>query len=246
MYRRPGRQRALRAFYGQWVGPGDRVFDVGAHVGDRSLAFAALGANVIAVEPQPHLAEFLRRLSTRHSRITVLETAVGASVGRAGMFVSRATPTVSTLDGAWKAALARDNPGFAGVSWDQRVTVSVTTLDRLIAEFGEPVFCKIDVEGFEREVLAGLSRPLRALSLEFVDGALDKAIACLDELQRLGRYRFNAVAGEGRAFIWDEWLDADAVRAWLADGAGGHSSGDLYAVSLQGGPDLATETNPDD
>ena len=43
----------------------------------------------------------------------------------------------------------------------------MTTLDTLVAEYGEPAFCKIDVEGFEVEALKGLSRPLRALSFEY-------------------------------------------------------------------------------
>jgi len=61
LYRRPGRQRGLRRLYAPFIARGDLVFDVGAHVGDRSLAFAALGGRVIALEPQPMLAAWLRR-----------------------------------------------------------------------------------------------------------------------------------------------------------------------------------------
>ena len=45
--------------YGQFVRPGDLVFDVGAHVGDRIAAFRRLGARVVAVEPQPALVRTL-------------------------------------------------------------------------------------------------------------------------------------------------------------------------------------------
>ena len=55
------------------------------------------------------------------------------------------------------------------------------------------------------------------------------ATACLERLQELGSYRFNAIAGEGRNFLWPEWRDAVATRHWLASGADGISSGDLYA-----------------
>ena len=58
----PGRQRRLRALYGQFVRPGDLVFDIGAHLGNRTRAFAALGCRVVAVEPQPHVARMLRTL----------------------------------------------------------------------------------------------------------------------------------------------------------------------------------------
>src|SRR4030095_4746433 len=52
--------------YGQFVQPGDPVFDIGAHVGGRTAAFRRLGARVVAVEPQPALVRTLRLLYGRH------------------------------------------------------------------------------------------------------------------------------------------------------------------------------------
>ena len=45
--------------------------------------------------------------------------------------------------------------------------VPVTTLDALIERHGVPSFVKVDAEGFEEEVLQGLSRSIKALSFEF-------------------------------------------------------------------------------
>ena len=229
IYWRPGRQPGLRRLYAPFVGPGDLVFDVGAHLGDRTAAFHSLGARVVAMEPQPHLAQWLERLVGRRPGVVIRREALGPRTGIGELAVSRANPTVSTLAEGWRSRITGANPGFRTVRWEESVTVPVTTLDALIDEFGEPQFCKIDVEGFEAEVLAGLTRPVPALSVEFVAGSLDVAAQCIARLGGLGRYEFNEIRGEGREFLFPDWVDAtDAVR-WMEEGAGGASSGDLYA-----------------
>ena len=92
IYWRPGRQRRLRQFYQPLVCPGDLVFDIGAHLGDRTLAFATLGARVVALEPQPQLFSWLNHLVGRHAKVTVRTEAVGRAVGTAQLAISRRTP----------------------------------------------------------------------------------------------------------------------------------------------------------
>jgi FkbM family methyltransferase len=229
VYWRPGRQPALRRLYSEFVREGDLVFDVGAHLGDRSVAFAALGARVVALEPQPHVARWLRRIVAGNDRIVVRTEAVGAAPGTARIAMSARHPTVSTLSDDWRGSMVRGHAGFERVRWEGSAEVPVVTLDDLIASYGKPRFCKIDVEGYESEVLAGLSEPLPFLSLEFVASRLDLAGACVRRLTQLGPYSFNVVLGEGRRFHLAEWVGPDALVAWLASGAEGASSGDVYA-----------------
>lgn len=235
IYWRPGRQRGLRRLYGSFVREGDLVFDVGAHLGDRAYAFAALGARVVALEPQPHVARWLRHIVGRHERIILRPEAVGAKAGVARLAVSRRTPTVSTMSEQWRKGVGHGHPGFDRVRWEQSVEVPVITLDGLIEEHGPPAFCKIDVEGYEAEVLAGLSVPVPALSVEFVSGQLDTAADCVRRVEDLGSYRFNVVLGESRNFVFDAWLQPSDVLEWLAAGAEGASSGDIYARLEDGG-----------
>jgi len=234
VYWRPGRQRALRRLYAGLVREGSLVFDVGAHLGDRAAAFAALGARVIALEPQPQVAYWLRRLLGRNPRVEIRGEAVGARAGTASLAISARNPTVSSMSAAWRADVTRSHPGFQGVTWERSVEVSVVTLDQLIDEYGVPSFCKIDVEGYEAEVLAGLGRPLPALSFEFVAGGLATAVGCVRRLTELGTYEFNAVLGERRSFVHATWVDAGAILAWLEAGADGASSGDVYARLARG------------
>lgn len=229
VYWRPGRQRGLRRLYRPFVEPGDLVFDVGAHLGDRAVAFASLGARVVAVEPQPRIAAWLERIVGRNRRITVVGMAVGRSERTARLAISRRTPTVSTLSERWRRTLPLKNPGFGKVRWDETVEVPVTTLDALVEAHGLPRFLKLDVEGYEAEALAGLSRPVPALSVEFVQGSLEVAGACVRRLEELATYEFNAIRGEERAFLFDGWQTGDRVLDWLDSGAGDAPSGDLYA-----------------
>jgi hypothetical protein len=110
------------------------------------------------------------------------------------------------------------------------VTVPCLTLDGLIRDHGRPAFAKIDVEGFEDRVLAGLSTPLPALSFEFTTIARDVAERCLERLGELGRYCFDVALGETQALVFGRWLPAADMRAYLCGLPHEANSGDVYAT----------------
>ncbi len=226
-YGNPLRSRAHRSFYRQFIKPGDLCFDVGAHVGNHVRTMLKLGARVVAVEPQPRFQWLLRRLYGENPEVTLVDKALGAAPGEAQLYVSSRYPTVTTLSRDWIKSVGRA-ASFSEVSWDGRVTVEITTLDALIAQHGRPSYCKIDVEGFEPEVLKGLGAPLPSLSFEFIPAALDGAFACIERLLDLGDYEFNVSMGEQMRFELPQWSDADALSAWLDNLAIDDLSGDVY------------------
>ncbi len=219
---------ALDGIYREFVRPGDLVFDVGAHVGDRIGAFRRLGARVIALEPQPALAKTLRLIYGRDPMVTIHGDAVGRESGSVALNLNLKNPTVSTVSADFMAAAA-EAPGWKGQVWSKCVQVSLITLDALIAQHGTPAFIKIDVEGYEAEVLAGLSQPVSALSFELTLIQRNVAHACIARCHALGYAQFNASLGESQIFEHGAWIDAKALARWLDDLPLQANSGDIYA-----------------
>jgi FkbM family methyltransferase len=222
------RRAAMQVLYTRFVRPGDLVFDIGAHVGDRVAAFRRLGARVVAVEPQPALVTALRLIHGRDRDVVIEAAAVGRAAGTVALRLNLDNPTVSTASPEFIAA-ADGAPGWHGQRWTASADVPMTTFDVLIARHGVPAFAKIDVEGFEAEVLCGLSRPVPALSFEFTTIQREVARACLARCQALGFLRYNAALGESQTFAHADWVGADEIGRWLDTLPVEANSGDIYA-----------------
>jgi FkbM family methyltransferase len=223
------RAAAMDRLYGSFVRPGDLVFDVGAHIGDRVASFLRLGARVVAVEPQPSMVRALRLLYGRSKSVAIEALAVGREPGRARMLINVDNPTVSSVSPAFIEA-AHGAPGWETQRWSETADVAVTTLDALIAKHGVPAFIKLDVEGFEAEALSGLSQAVPALSFEFTTIQRDVGLACIERCSAMGYRRFNAALGESQTLI-GEWMDAQGIARWLIELPQAANSGDIYAVA---------------
>jgi FkbM family methyltransferase len=223
------RRAAMERLYRRFVQPGDLVFDIGAHVGDRIAVFRRCGARVVAVEPQPALVKTLKLIYGRDHAVAIEPVAVGRQAAMLDFRVNVDNPTVSTASDAFRQA-ANGAPGWEGQAWTRTIRVPATTLDALFTRYGMPAFIKIDVEGSEAEALAGLTHPSPALSFEFTTIQREVAAACIERCARLGYTRYNAMLGESHALVHDDWVSVEEIANWLRALPQSANSGDIYAL----------------
>lgn len=226
---RPSHQRGLRHLYATMIKPGDRVFDIGAHVGDRTACFKSLGAYVLAIEPQPVFAMFLRLTNALNQAVTIHSGVVSRATGTQTLHINSRNPTVSTLSTDFVQAANRDELNWQGQQWDRKITVQAFNLDGLIEQYGKPAFIKIDVEGAELDVLVGLSQPVPALSFEFTLIQRQLAHDCVERCLALGMTEFNVSLGESHKLSFDQWQNAKSLMNWIGQLPASANSGDIYA-----------------
>ena len=223
------RHRAMHRLNRRFIRPGDLVFDIGAHVGDRIAAFRRLGARVVAVEPQPALVRTLKLLYGRDASITIEPLAVARQDGMIELNLNLDNPTVSTASTAFLRA-ANGAPQWEGQHWSRTIRVRTITLDALIERHGKPTFIKLDVEGMEADALAGLSQAVAAISFEFTTILPTIAQDCIARCATLGYARYNAILGERHVLVHPTWRSADEIATWLSSLPAQANSGDIYAL----------------
>jgi len=178
-------------------------FDVGANAGRISEALLELGHTVVAFEPQKECVRELRvRCDPWRDRLRVEEVALGEKPDTMTMFLKEYT-VQSSLKPGW------------GMEDVDSIQVPVSTLDLAIARFGMPQYCKIDVEGWEVQVLSGLTHAIPLISFEYhqEDGMMQDAYACLDRLASLGAITLNLTTGESSDLVLPEWVSMPEFKS---------------------------------
>ena len=206
-------EQSQLGFYSQFIKKGDLVFDVGANVGSRSKLFLNLGAKVVAFEPQPELCEHLTQHLRLHKNFTLMPTGLGANPSVVELKISDAH-VLSSMSNRWIES-TRKSGRFSSYNWDKSIDVKIDTLDNMLNKFGVPKFVKIDVEGYELEVLQGLSHPVKYLSLEFTSEDIDNFKKCLHRIERIGKYIFQFSEGETLKMSFQKWMDGEAIMKSL-------------------------------
>ena len=203
--------------------PGDLVFDVGANQGDKSDVFLRIGTTVVAIDPDKRNIDILQKRFWKNEKISIIEKAVGEKEERKTFFIANQGSSFNTLSTKWRDVLQNESLSrfAAPQQFNSSYDVSVTTLDKLIEQFGCPTFIKIDVEGYEVNVIEGLSHSVKYLSFELnLPEFLQEGLQCLSLLYDLGQgsVMLNCVTDWQEGFIWTDWREVTDVEDLIKSG----------------------------
>jgi FkbM family methyltransferase len=192
------------SFYSSLIPPNALCFDIGANLGQKSEVLLGCGAHVVLVEPNPLCHSTLRHRFGKNENCYIVPSAVGKTSGFIDLYI-HGTDATGSVRPEWDKQVYGVDRGVTAVK------TPLTTLDALIELHGKPDFISIDVEGFEVDVLRGLSSSIPLLSFEFHSAEIVRTEECLEILSKLGTLTIRAGDEEGN------WLGprTDDIRGCL-------------------------------
>lgn len=194
------------------------IFDIGANEGYSADIFLKLGANkVICLEPDSRSYKALKARFRHQSKVQIVPKAVSHQVGEADFFQVQTGSALNTLNKKWKHILEhptqnRWNQSFV---FQHKTSVSTTTLDALILQFGLPQFIKIDTEGHEQAVIEGLNQAVPLLCFEAnLPEFRTETIRCLEHLFSIKKNTtFNYAIGN--SLIFNQYQSFEKFKAFM-------------------------------
>ena len=170
------------------------VFDIGYNHGEFSIACTHKHRNckIIALEANPVLVQKGPVLKN----ITLLNNLVSNKVGEKIPFYISPEDGISTASTDFmKNSRFTKGSKYLNIKskWGAPIDVESTTLDELIKTYGSPDFIKVDVEGYEQEVISGLSAPIPLIGFEWHEEDFDSVVEIVNHLSKIGFTEFGVV-----------------------------------------------------
>jgi len=148
------------------------IIDVGANCGQFALAAGAVipDARIYAFEPLPDCCKKLRQKAKAHGICEVFEVALGKQRGRVDFYRSSSHKSSSVLS---MSELHR--AAFPWTAGNSTITVEMRCLDDFVDQMvvSPKVLLKLDVQGYENEVLKGASRLLPLVDYVLTEVSFD-------------------------------------------------------------------------
>jgi len=207
------KKKWMEAFYSKFVGKGDLCFDIGANIGERTNIFLNLKTKVVAIEPQKACFEILNAHFARNKNVELLNLAIGSSERDQDLMICDEHNECATLSKDFVSAYSK----ISNFHWSATEKIKVKSLQSICEEYGRPKLCKIDVEGYESEVLLGLKEPIKFICFEFNKPLLNDTLKTLDLLSALGNYQCNFIKYEHMKVVLPRWIPISDFRRNISE-----------------------------
>ena len=172
------------------------IFDIGFNKGEFSKKILSYykSSQILGVEANPSLISN----SFTHSKIKKINYLVSDNVHKERyLYINNAFLGMSTasLDVLKKSRFSSGSEKQDRLKnlYNKKIKVKVITLDKLIELYGIPDLIKIDVEGHEYQVLKGLTRKARKITLEWTEENYEELVKSIKHLHDLGYDKFGVV-----------------------------------------------------
>jgi FkbM family methyltransferase len=219
------KKKKFENFYGKYINEGDLCFDIGANIGNRTEVFLDLGARVVSIEPEKEINTILNEKYGKHKNSTILQVGIGREAGQKDIYISNYSE-ISTFSTQFIEKYK--NQKGLNLQWNTTSLVTINTLDQLIKEYGIPDFCKIDVEGFELEVLKGLSQSLPLISFEYNAKLKNLALDCIKTISKFDSLTYQFSSYESMMFFNDSWQNETDFTHFIRSLPNEVKTGDIY------------------
>jgi len=140
---------------------GDIVLDIGANIGEFSMAIASKAGHIYCIEPDPAVIKTLRKNMERFNNVTIIEVGLSDQSGNFDFYLS-------TIDA--------DSSFFPPMTYSKKITIKAMRLDNLVSDYQilSLDFIKLEAEGWEPEVLLGAPLSLKACNQIVVDAGPER------------------------------------------------------------------------
>jgi FkbM family methyltransferase len=185
-------------------------FDIGANRGLYTDANQKFFSKFLLVEPNINLFNFLTSKYKLNSNITVLNKIV-SNLESETFYLCEKGDTISTCDPDWVNKSRFSN----NYKWVEEKNIPTISLDKCIETYGKPDRIKIDVEGYELNVLKSLTKKVDELCFEWAEEKLDDIFESLEYLKSVGFLNFAIQLEDKYDYYPQNFYDIQTIITWF-------------------------------
>jgi FkbM family methyltransferase len=198
------------------------IFDIGFNVGEftQTCFNKYKECSVIAVEANPNLCNSVSQHFFTNYNFSLLNNLVSNIEGdEINFYISHNATGVSTASTEFmensRFTKGSKHLGENSINWAAPIKVQSTTVDAMIERYGMPDLIKIDVEGYEYNVLSGLTQKANDICFEWHEEEKDNLYKILEHLQSLGYEQFGVIGWFDEGDVFEKATFSDKGDPYL-------------------------------